>query len=283
MTRSKGGGTEPPPGGPDCTQLLWFFTTIERWAQVRAAGVQRVVVDLEVRDKARRQAGRDTQRNDHRVADIAAARAAGAAGVTCRIDAVGPATAGQVEAVLDAGADELLVPMVRSAAEVDAVLGMAAGRARVAVMVETDPAVRAVEELVARPVSRLYLGLLDLWIDRGGRHPFEALLDGTADRVAAGSAAAGVPFGFGGLTAPGRGTPLPVEHLVHEMARTGASWTFLRRSFERDAPGPLAGPAVAGITAALAVARRRSAEEVEADRAAAVAACSALPQAPWPT
>jgi len=262
--------------------LLWFLTTIDRWADVRAAGCRRVVVDLEVHDKARRQAGRDTQRNAHVVSDIVAVRAAGASEVTCRIDGLGPGTAAQIEAVVAAGADELLVPMVRSSSEVEEVLGLAAGRVRVAAMVETHAAVESIEVLVAQPVSRLYLGLLDLWIDRRSRHPFMALVDGTLDRVAACANAIGVPFGFGGLTAPQRGSPLPVEHLVHELARTDASFTFLRRSFERDAPGQLALPALTGIAATLDEARQRQPAEVEADRRATVAACSALPEAPWP-
>ena len=51
-----------------------------------------------------------------------------------------------------------------------------------------------------RPLSRVYVGLNDLMIDRRGGSLFAPLVDGTVDHVARAVAGAGIPFGVAGLT-----------------------------------------------------------------------------------
>jgi hypothetical protein len=257
-----------------------FFTTTARAQAAVAAGITRLVVDLEVVGKHERQVGHDTQVNTHQVSDIVTVRRAAGCAVTCRVNSVGAGTDDEIEAVVDTGADEVLVPMAREVAEVERVLDAVGGRAAVAVMVETQAAVDLADALASLPVSRLYLGLLDLWIDRRSRHPFEALADGTIDRVAEVARCRGRGFGFGGLTLPGGGYPLPVQHLFNELSRT-STFTFLRRSFERDVPDADMAAAVSSIRSALEVAGRRPAAQVEADRLRARAACAELPDPPW--
>ena len=90
------------------------------------------------------------------------------------------------------------------------------GRCGVGVLVETVAAVEAVEELALLPLSRVYVGLNDLSIDRGTASLFDAIADGTVERVVS---AFDVPFGFGGLTEPELGDPVPCRLLIAEMAR----------------------------------------------------------------
>ena len=80
---------------------------------------------------------------------------------------------------------------------------------------------------------------MDLAIERRTPDIFTAIADGTLDRVAA--AFADVPFGFGGLTLPGLGAPVPTAELAATMVRVDAAFTFLRRSFLADAAADLAG------------------------------------------
>ena len=250
--------------------LLVFTADPVRAAAVVDAGAAGVILDWERRGKARRQAGQDTQINEDTAADLAAVRSATPGRVLCRVNGAGPWTAHEVQLAVELGADEVLLPMVRTPADVDLALDAVAGRCGLGVLVETQAAVDCVDALAQRPLARVYLGLNDLRIDRGGADPlFAPLVDGTADRV---RRAVDVPFGVAGLTLPDRGRPVPSRLLAGELARLGADFTFLRRSFWADTAGHDLRVAVPRIAESWAAARRRTPDRVRADRAELCAA-----------
>jgi hypothetical protein len=259
--------------------LLLFTVDPSFAAAVTAAGAAGVVVDWERRGKHRRQAGEGTQINGDTPADLVRVRAATPARVVVRVNGAGPWTAREVDTAVALGADEVLLPMVRTPAQVDGALEAAAGRVGVGILVETQAGVAAVRELVARPLARVYLGLNDLRIDRGSDRLFAPLVDGTATRVAAACSSRGLPFGVAGLTLPDRGAPVPSWLLAGELARLGASFTFLRRSFTADVAGRDVAVEVPRLLADCARAAARTPSEVAEDRAALVAAVGPLPVA----
>ena len=186
---------------------LFLFTTDVQLAQRAArAGIDGLVVDWERRGKHARQHGADTEINAHTIRDLESLRAATPAPILCRVNAHGPWTADELEAAIAGGANEILLPMVRSADDVLAVLEVVRGRTGVGILVETLAAVSCADELGRLPLSRVYVGLNDLAIERGSTTIFDAVADGTVERV---RDAFGIPFGFAGLTDPRAGTPLP--------------------------------------------------------------------------
>jgi HpcH/HpaI aldolase/citrate lyase family len=199
-----------------------------------AAGATGIVVDWERRGKSIRQRGEGTQINADTPGDLSRMRAATEGRLLCRINGYGPWTAGEVDDAVARGADEVLLPMVRTAEEVDRTLDLVAGRCGLGILVETRDGVARVAELAARPLSRVYVGLNDLRIDRGSDQLFAPLVDGT---VVAVRAAVDRPFGVGGLTLPEGGFPVPAWLLAAELVRLGADFTFLRRSFTADMVG----------------------------------------------
>ncbi|MDP8936198.1 MAG: aldolase/citrate lyase family protein [Actinomycetota bacterium] len=252
---------------------LFAFANDGRYARrVVDAGAAGVVVDWERRGKRRRQAGADTQINTHTPADLAAVRAATRGRVVCRVNRWGPWSPAEIDLAAGLGADELLLPLVRRPGEVDAALHATAGRCRLGILVETTDAVDAVDELARRALSRVYVGLNDLMIDRRSQCLFEPMVDGTVDRVAATVTGRGLPFGVAGLTVPEGGRPVPSRLLMGALARVGASFTFLRRSFAEDTVGRDLAVEVPRILAAVDEARRRPAAQVDADHAALAAA-----------
>ena len=260
------------PAGADDDRVTYInlFAFANMPAPARAvvgAGAAGVVVDWERRGKGRRQAGVDTQINADTPADLAAVRAAQAGTVLCRVNRWSRRTPAEVDLAIGLGADEILLPMVRRPEEVDAALEVVDGRCGLGILVETTEAVRRVEELVERPLSRVYVGLNDLMIDRGGGPLFLALVDGTVDRVAAAAAGAGIAFGAAGLTLPEAGRPVPCRLVLGALARAGASFTFLRRSFWADAAGRDLNVEVPRIVDAFEAATRRSPAAVAADHA----------------
>lgn len=252
---------------------LFLFTVDPRFAaDCVTAGVAGVIVDWERRGKARRQAGEGTQINGDTPHDLARVRAATSGRVLVRVNGEGPWTPGEIDLAVSLGADEVLLPMVRDAGQVDRALAAVRGRCGLGILVETQDAVEQVEQLVARPLSRVYLGLNDLRIDRGSDTLFAPLVDGTVDRV---RAACDVPFGVAGLTLPEAGRPVPSRLLAAELTRLDGSFTFLRRSFTADVAGRSVFAEVPRILAACEAAASRTAGRVLADRAELVAAVGA--------
>ena len=140
-----------------------------------------------------------------------------------------------MEAAIGAGADEILLPMVRLPEEVKAVLEQAGERCGVGILVETLDALAMAPALARFPLARVYVGLNDLSIERGSNNLFEAVADGTVARLRI--VFDGVSFGFAGLTLPDKGYPIPCRLLIGEMASLGCNFSFLRRSFHRDIRG----------------------------------------------
>ena len=227
-----------------------------------------VVVDWERLGKSERQAyapeiiGVDTTirpDDDHAVGRV---RALGFERVICRIDPVGSHTVEQLEAVRLQGGTDVLVPMWREPREVEHVRAHA-GELRVGVMVETIDGVRNSSALGDLGVSFVFVGLMDLALERRTTSIFAPLVDGTLDLVA--ERLGDLPFGFGGLTLPGAGQPVPDRLLVAEMVRLGASFSFMRRSFLDSVRGVEVVGALRSIRASLALIGQRPADDLDAD------------------
>jgi hypothetical protein len=249
---------------------LFLFTTDARWGRdVVAAGAAGIVVDWERRGKARRQEGEGTQINSDTPDDLSRMRAATDGRLLCRINGYGPWTAGEVADAVTRGADELLLPMVRTAEQVDRTLDEVAGRCGLGILIETQDAVERTAQFARRPLSRVYVGLNDLRIDRRSTELFRPLIDGTVDAV---RAEVGQPFGVAGLTLPGGGSPVPSELLAAELVRLDADFTFLRRAFTADMAGRDPFVEVPRLLAAVAQLRAAHPPEAAARRAALVAA-----------
>ncbi len=254
---------------------LFLFTVDPVWGpDVVAAGAAGIVVDWERRGKARRQAGEGTQINFDTPDDLARMRAATDGRLLCRINGYGPWTAGEVDEAITRGADEILLPMVRTSEEVDRTLDLVAGRCGLGILIETQEAVDRAAELARRPLSRIYVGLNDLRIDRRSDQLFRPLVDGTVEDIRAGVTQ---PFGVGGLTLPGGGFPVPSQLLAAELVRLDTDFTFLRRSFTTDMAGRDPFTEVPLLLGSLAGLRNSPADEVAERRDLFVSAVTGEP------
>jgi hypothetical protein len=255
-------------------ELFLFATDRELIGRAEAAGIDGFVVDWESLDKRRRQAGADTQINADTLEDLVQVRRKTKARVLCRLNGFGAWSAREIEQAVEAGADELLLPMVRDPAEVETALSLVRGRCGLGILIETVAVFDHLDVLASLPLCRAYVGLNDLALQRRTPNLFAALVDGTLERA---RAPFRLPFGFAALTLPDRGEPIPCRLLIGEMARLGCSFTFLRRSFYRD----LAGRDLAGelprLRAALAAAGARSAEQIARERLELEAAVRSSP------
>lgn len=253
-------------------ELFLFSTDPGTVSRAAEAGVDGFIVDWESKGKEMRQSGADTEINHDTPEDLRRVRASTASRVLCRVNQPGPWTPGEIDEAVAGGADEVLLPMVRSPGEVLDAIGIARGRCRVGILIETVDAVHCAAELACLPTSRVYVGLNDLSIERRTPSIFEALTDGLVDGV---RPFFGVPFGLAGLTLPDRGRPIPCRLLIGEMARLSCGFSFLRRSWRQDIAGRDPRVEVPRLKAAVETARGRSAEATARDRAELIAAVAA--------
>jgi 2-keto-3-deoxy-L-rhamnonate aldolase RhmA len=246
-------------------------------AEAARAGVDRLFVDLEVAGKAERQAGRNTIISAHTVEDVRNVRgAAPNTELMARINPPSPTTAAEVDAVIAAGADVVMLPMFTHADEVQAFVEAIRGRARVCLLLETAAAVVRVRTIAAVPgIDEIHVGLNDLHISTGIDFMFELLGEGLVQhlRDAIREVAPAIRFGFGGgarLSAPHPVTPADV---LGEHVRLGSRMIILSRTFLEGAeslgdlaPGYVLADEVAALRAAVEAAVGRSPDEVEATR-----------------
>lgn len=218
---------------------LMYITNRPEIAQIaESAGVDRIFVDLEYIGKSARQGGMDTVQSRHTVQDVATIRAAiETAELLVRVNPIHDATPDysssedEIKAVIEAGADVVMLPYFKAAGEVQRFVSAVGGKARTMLLFETAEAVENIESILAIPgIDEVYIGLNDLSLSYGMKFMFQLLADGTVDRLATRFKQQGLPFGFGGIAALGKGA-LPSEYVIREHYRLGSTCAILSRSF----------------------------------------------------
>ena len=194
-------------------------------------GVDRVWVDLETLGKAERQPG-NTVKSDHSIEDIRVIKPLlKTAEMFVRINPWNESSKAEIDAVIDAGADIVMLPMWKTAAEVENFIKAVAGRAKTIPLLETKEAQACIDEvLMLDDIDEMYIGLNDLHLSHGMTFMFELLADGTVEMLCKKIQKAGIPYGFGGIARPGSGE-LPAERVLAEHYRLGSSMVILSRSF----------------------------------------------------
>ncbi len=127
------------------------------------AGVIGVIVDLESRGKAERQSGFDTEINAHSIETLASLRTRTDRRLLGRLSGPEPDVA-EISQVIDAGADEVIVPMQASAKQAQSICEQIGKACKIMLMVETAALAREIRKIDALPAERVYVGLNDLRI-----------------------------------------------------------------------------------------------------------------------
>ena len=197
-----------------------------------AAGVDRIVVDLERRRKRTRQHGYHLECSGETIDDLRRTRAAIAGEIVCRINPPHAGTPEEVDEVVRAGADVIMLPMFASVAEVDAFLTAVGGRATTSLLFETPEALELAPALASAAFDELYVGLNDLALACHAPFCYQLVRDGVVDRLRA--RFPDRPFGFGGVTVADGGVPLPTRLIAAEQSRLRCTDVILRRAFKRD-------------------------------------------------
>ena len=183
---------------------LWLFTHDCAYGQAAvAAGMSGVVVDWEWQDKEMRQRGRDTEINYATEETLRQMRQSVNGSVVCRINNKPGVRVREARQAASLGADEIWLPMVRTLAEVEECLAVLPAGCQFGILAETPEAMNLAAEFNRLPLSRVYVGLNDLWIGSDRPHLFSALTDGTVERF---RQEYGGLLGVAGVTRPSYGS-----------------------------------------------------------------------------
>ena len=196
------------------------------------AGVERIFLDLERLGKSQRQFGMDTVVSSHTLDDIVKVRRAiTQSELLVRCNSIYEDSEKEIDAVISAGADIVMLPYFKTVEEVERFLSCVNGRAKTCLLFETPESVEAVDDILALSgINEAHIGINDLSIGYHKKFLFEVLADGTVDYLCAKFKEKGIPYGFGGIASLGRGT-LSSEYVIMEHYRLGSTRAILSRSF----------------------------------------------------
>ena len=203
-------------------------------------GVDRIFIDLEKIGKRERQGGMDTVQSDHSISDIVKVKhAVKRAEIMVRVNPLHDEIEGylssrdEIDAVVKAGADIIMLPYFKQVEDVKRFIKYVDGRAKVLPLIETVEAVNCIDEILTlEGLDEIFVGLNDLSLGYGKTFMFELLIDGTLETLCMKFRQKGIPFGFGGIAALGKGM-LPSEYIIREHYRLESSCAILSRTFCR--------------------------------------------------
>lgn len=218
---------------------LMYITNNPVTARIaQEAGVDRIWVDMEYIGKDQRQGGMDTVKNHHTVEDVKRIRpVVTAAELMVRVNPIHEATnaysdsAAEIDAVIEAGADVIMLPMFRTAEEVRKFVSCVDGRAKVQLLVETAEAVENIDAILDVPgIDEIHIGLNDLHLAYRMDFMFELLCGDIIRKLCEKIRAKGIKYGFGGIARVGFGM-LPAELIIAEHYHLGSTAAILSRGF----------------------------------------------------
>lgn len=202
------------------------------------AGVDWIFVDMEFIGKDCRQGGLDTVQNHHTVEDVANIKAAlSKAKVLVRVNPIHdqmvdyPSSEEEIEAVIKAGADIVMLPYFKTVAEVKRFISIVGGRAKVCLLMETPEAASQLEQIVKMSgIDMIHIGLNDMHLALKMKFMFQLLADGSVDKWTGIIRKTGIKYGFGGLASLDGGA-VPGRMILKEHYRIGSKMVIVSRAF----------------------------------------------------
>ena len=219
-------------------KLMYITNRPEIARIVENAGVERIFIDMEHIGKTDRQGGMDTVQCHHTIEDIRAIKKVLThSQVMVRCNPIHNATMEygsskeEIDAAITAGADILMLPYFKTPQEVNEFIHLVDGRAKTLPLVETPEAVECIDEILGIDgIDEIFIGLNDLSLGYGMKFMFQLLTDGTVEGLCDKFKEKGIPYGFGGIAALGKGLLL-AERVIAEHYRLGSTCAILSRSF----------------------------------------------------
>ena len=196
------------------------------------AGVNRIWIDLETLGKEERQKGINSVKSHHTIDDIKTiAPRLTKSKMMVRVNPWNENSVQEINDVIAAGAQVIMLPMWKSVVEVKNFLEAVGGRAATSLLLETREAENCLDDVLKlEGIDEIHIGLNDLHLSYGLTFMFELLTNGTVERIINKIRKTNIPYGFGGISHLGDGL-IPAEMIIMEHYRLGSTRAILSRGF----------------------------------------------------
>ncbi len=191
-------------------------------------GIEDIMVDLEIIGKKERQKGLNTVISAHDIKDVEKIKS-NLVKSKClvRINPINQGTEQEIEEVLKRKADIIMLPMFKTAKEVEFFVNTVGNRARKYILLETPQALVRVDDIInVKGIDAVHIGLNDLSIGMGLDFLYEPLIGGIIEYLATKLKAENIKFGFGGVSRLEKGKFILSEHF-----RLGSEMVIINRDF----------------------------------------------------
>lgn len=211
---------------------LFYITNNPQIAKIAEKyGVDRIWIDLETLGKEERQKNINSVKSHHTVDDIRRIKPLlTKSEMLVRVNPWNKTSNEEINAVIEAGADIVMLPMWKSVEEVRNFLSVVSGRCKTTLLLETKEAVECLDDVLTLDFDEIHIGLNDLHLSYGLTFMFELLSNGTVEMLCEKFKDKGIPYGFGGIAKIGDGL-LPAEKIIMEHYRLGSTRAILSRTF----------------------------------------------------
>lgn len=213
-------------------KLMYITNNLEVALIAEKNGVDRIWIDLETLGKEERQKGMNTVKSNHKIDDIYKIKPMlSSAEMLVRVNPWNESSKEEINAVIEAGADIIMLPMWKNLNDVQNFLRCVNHRTKTTLLLETKEAVECIDEILKyADFDEIHIGLNDLHLSYGLSFMFELLTNGIVEMLCDKFKKKGIPYGFGGIAKIGEGL-LPAEKVIMEHYRTGSTRAILSRTF----------------------------------------------------
>lgn len=195
-------------------------------------GVDRIWIDLETLGKEERQKNMNSVKSNHTIKDIHKIRKIlTKSELLVRVNPINENSKYEIEQVIDAGADIIMLPMWKNTNEVTQFINIINKRTKTTLLLETREAVECIDDILELDgIDEIHIGLNDLHLSYKLDFMFEPLINGIVEELCEKFNKKNIPYGFGGVAQIGAGL-LPAEKILIEHKRLGSTRVILSRSF----------------------------------------------------
>ena len=220
-------------------KLIYITDSSDIAKIVADAGVDYVMVDLEVNGKYERQGHLNTLISNHQIDSIdlvSKAISNSSSKLMVRLNPVYDGTAFEVNAAIDRGASRLMLPMFRNVEEVKLFLSIVNKRVPVTLLLETASAYARLPSILRIDDDfDIHVGLNDLHLEMKLNFMFELLVKGgVVEHIAMLCRNAKRNFGIGGVSRLNGKAALPAEDILFEHLRLGSTAVILGRDWRES-------------------------------------------------
>lgn len=192
------------------------------------------MVDLEILGKEARQQGRNTLISRHTIGDVIKVRSClKNTKLLVRVNPINEASEEEINSVIEAGADSVMLPMARTSNDVSQFCKLVGSRAETILLVETGAAFLDIENIVSsNNIDRVHLGLNDLHLELKLKFMFQLFASDAMNYFKDVLRTYKVPFGVGGIAPIGKGLLAP-DVILSQHRLFGSDCAILSRDFKK--------------------------------------------------